>query len=93
MGFALIVMGMCILGIPSFVGAGIGYDFQQRHATNSLINFSSKMEPFSWQMMAGLAYPLFFNTEMTLEYKFNEVVIFYNHSIGVGLIYKFGCLR
>lgn len=80
--------------IQPFIGAGIGYDSQQMHSSNSRIIFSQKWSHFSWQMMAGLASPIFCNTEMTLEYKFHQGGCqFYNHSVGVGLVYKFGYLR
>ena len=80
--------------IRPFVGAGVGYDFQQMHSSNSRIDFHQKWNHFSWQLMGGLAYPLFNNTEMTLEYKFHQGGChFYNHSIGVGLVYKFYFLR
>jgi opacity protein-like surface antigen len=74
-----------------FIGAGIGYDFQQMHSSNSRIIFNQKWNHFSWQLMAGLTYPIFCNTEITLEYKFHQGGChFYNHTIGVGLAYKFG---
>lgn len=77
--------------IRPFIGAGAGYDFQQMHSSNSRFIFNQKWNHFSWQLMAGLTYPLFFNTEMTLEYKFHQGGCrFYNHSVGVGLVYKFG---
>ena len=80
--------------IQPFIGAGIGYDFQQMHSSNSRIVFNQKWNHFSWQLMAGLAYPIFCNTEITLEYKFHQGGChFYNHSLGVGLVYKFGFLR
>lgn len=80
--------------IQPFVGVGIGYDFQQMHSSNSQIDFHQKWNHFSWQLMTGLAYPIFCNTEMTLEYKFHQGGChFYNHSIGVGLVYKFDFLR
>lgn len=77
-----------------FIGAGIGYDFQQMHSSNSHIVFSQKWNHFSWQVMAGLAYPIFCNTEIAVEYKFHQGGChFYNHSVGIGLVYKFGFLR
>ena len=49
---------------------------------------------FSWQAMAGLAFPIFRNTEISLEYKFHEGGShFYNHTFGVGLVYNFGFSR
>lgn len=81
--------GFC--NIQPFIGAGIGHDFQQIHSSNSRFVLTEKWNHFSWQVMAGLAYPVFCNTEMTLEYKFHKGGgHFYNHSVGVGLAYKFG---
>ena len=86
--------GCAFWNIQPFIGVGIGHDFQQMHSSNSRIVFHQKWNRFSWQVMAGLAYPLFCNTEMTLEYKFHQGGRhFYNHSIGVGLAYKFGFLK
>lgn len=81
--------GFC--NIQPFVGVGIGSDFEQMHASNSRIVFNQKWNHFSWQLMSGLAYPIFCNTEITLKYKFHQGGChFYNHSIGAGLTYKFG---
>jgi opacity protein-like surface antigen len=81
--------GFACWGIQPYIGAGIGCDFQQIHSSNSRIVFNQKWHQFSWQMMAGLVYPIFCNTEMTLEYKFHQGGChFYNHSLGVGLVYK-----
>lgn len=86
--------GCAFWDIQPFVGAGIGYDFQQTHSTNSCVNFSQKWNHLSWQAMAGVAYPIFCNTEITLEYKFHQGGChFYNHSVGVGFLYKFGFLK
>lgn len=86
--------GCAFWNIHPFIGAGIGYDFQQMHSSNSRIVFNQKWNHFSWQLMAGLAYPIFCKTEITLEYTFHQGGChFNNHSIGVGLVYKFGCLR
>lgn len=76
--------------IQPFIGAGIGYDFQQMHSSNSRLVFNQKWNHFSWQLMTGLVYPNFCNTEINLEYKFHQGGChFYNHSVGVGLTYKF----
>lgn len=86
--------GCPLWNIQAFVGAGIGYDFQHMHSSNSLVIFNQKWNQFSWQLMTGLVYPIFRNTELTLEYKFHQGGShFYNHSIGIGLVYKFGFLR
>lgn len=86
--------GYTFCNIRPFVGGGIGYDLQQMHSSNSRIDFHQKWNHFSWQLMAGLAYPIFCNTEMTFEYKYHQGGChFYNHSIGVGLSYKFYFVR
>ena len=84
----------CVLGnAQPFIGVGIGCDFQHMHSSNSLIVFNQNWTHLSWQLMAGLTYPFYCDTELTLEYKFHQGGChFYNHTLGVGLIYKFGCL-
>ena len=80
--------------IKPFVGAGIGYDFQQMRASNSLIIFRQTWHHISWQVMAGLAYKIFRNTDITLEYQFHQGSSnFNNHAVGVGLVYKFGFMK
>lgn len=80
--------------IHSFIGAGIGYDFQQMHSSNSRIVFDQKWKHFSWQLMAGIAYPIFCNTEISLEYIYHQGGChFYNHTVGVGLVYTFDFLK
>lgn len=77
-----------------FVGAGIGYDFQQMHSSNTRIIFDQEWKHFSWQLIAGLTYPLMCNTAVTLEYKFHQGGChIYNHSVGAGLVYRFGLTR
>lgn len=75
----------------TFMGVGIGYDLPQMSASNSRVDFEQWWDSFSWQLMAGIAYPIFGNTEVTLEYKFHQGGShFCNHVIGVGIDYKFG---
>lgn len=84
--------GCSFWNIQPFIGGGLGYDFQQMHSSNSRIVFHQNWNRFSWQVMAGFAYPLFCNTELTLEYKYHQGGChFYNNSVGVGIVYKF-CL-
>ncbi len=86
--------GYSFWNIQPFIGAGIGYDDQRMRASNSLVVFNQKWDHFSWQLMAGLAYPVFCNTTLSLEYQFHEGGCeFNNHVIGVGLTYKFGLFR
>jgi opacity protein-like surface antigen len=76
-----------------FIGVGIGYDFQQMRSSNSQIIFKQNWNYVSWQIMAGLSYHIFCNSEMTFEYKFHQGNRhFYNHSIGVGFVCKMGNL-
>lgn len=89
--FPLCSWGCAFWDIQPFIGAGIGYDFQRMHSSNSRIIFNQRWHHFAWQLMAGLAYPIFCNTVMTLEYKFHQGGCdFNNHSLGVGLVYQFG---
>lgn len=95
MGNLLWYLPLCSWGcsfwnIRPLFGAGAGCDFQCMHASNSRIVFNQKWHHFSWQLMAGLAFPIFCNTEFTLEYKFHQGGShFNNHAVGVGLTYKF----
>lgn len=80
--------------IQPFFGAGLGHDFQQMHASNSRILFNQKWHRFAWQLMAGVAYQIFCNTEISLEYKFHQGgTHFYSHFLGMGFLYKFGNLK
>lgn len=84
----------CACNIQPFIGAGIGYDAQQIYSSNSRIVFNQKWNHLSWQVMTGLAYQICCDTELTLEYKFHQGGShFNNHTVGLGLVYKFGCLR
>lgn len=86
--------GYTFWNIQPFIGAGVGCDFLRMHASNSLIVFNQKWTKFSWQLMAGFSYPIFQNTEIALEYKFHQAGShFYNHAIGIGLVYKFCFIR
>lgn len=89
--FPLCSWGCKFWKIYPFIGAGLGYDAQQMHASNSLIVFNQKWHHFSWQVMTGLAYSISRNIGIDLEYKFHQGgTQFCNHSIGLGLVYKFG---
>lgn len=86
--------GCTCWNIQPFVGAGLGYDFHHMHATNSRVIFRQRWDRFSWQAMAGLACPIWCNTDITLEYKFHHGGgHFYNHAVGVGLVYNFDFIR
>ncbi len=86
--------GCAFWKLQPLVGTGVGYDAQQMHASNSRIVFNQHWHQFSCQMMVGLAYTIICSTELTLEYKFHQGGSnFNNHSVGVGLVYKFGFLK
>lgn len=90
MGNLLWDVPYCFCEIKPFIGAGIGYDFQKMHSSNSRILYDQKWNHFSWQLMTGLSYELFCNTEVTLEYRYHQGGChFNNHSLGVGLVYNF----
>jgi opacity protein-like surface antigen len=78
-------------GIRPFIGGGIGYDFQQIRASSRGLSFKENKKNFAWQVIAGLGYPIFCNTDISLEYKFHKGGFkhLYNHSLGVGLTYNF----
>lgn len=83
--------GCACWNMQPYIGIGLGYDFQQMHSSNSRIIFSQKWNSLSWQVMAGVTYPIFCNTDMALEYKFHQGGRhFYYHSVGIWLVYKFG---
>lgn len=84
-------VGCLFWNAKPFLGAGVGYDFQQIRSSNSLVIFRQNWPHLSWQLMGGFTYPLFCKTEMTLEYQFHQGnTHFYNHALGLGLIYHFG---
>lgn len=85
--------GCAFCNIQLFIGVGLGYDFQQMHSWNSRIIFNQKWNNLSWQTMAGLTYPIFCNTDIAFEYKFHQGGPFYNHYVGIGLVYTFGFFR
>lgn len=78
--------------IHPFIGGGIGYDFQQVHAKNGGLILNQHKKNFAWQIIAGLGYPIFCHADLSLEYKFHKGGFkhLYNHSIGLGLLYRFG---
>lgn len=84
--------GCDLWNIQPFIGAGIGYDFQQIHAINEGLSFRKQKKGFAWQAIAGLKYPLFCDIDISLEYKCHQggFSYIYNHSLGVGLTYNFG---
>lgn len=77
--------------IRPFVGGGIGCDHQQITKQDTTLTFSQNNKGFSWQLIAGLGYPIFCHSDISLEYKFHKGGFsIYNHSILLGLTYNFG---
>lgn len=75
-----------------FLGAGIGYDYQQMHSSNDRVVFDQKWHHFAWQLMAGLSYEVFCNTDIVVEYNYHQGGCnFQNHAIGLGIVYSFDC--
>lgn len=78
--------------IQPFIGGGIGYDFQKIHACNDRYVFHQTFNHFAWQLKAGVGYNICCDTDLTVEYIYHQSGChFYNHAIGIGLIYKFDC--
>lgn len=75
-----------------YVGLGVGYDVQRWHAEQDNFFINENKKGFAWQLMTGLRYQFFDKFETNIEYKFHKgpLTKFYNHSIGLGLTYKFG---
>ncbi len=84
-------LGCDYLDIQSYIGGGIGDSFEQFHINKGDVRIHENRRAFAWQLMAGLAYPIACDTDISIEYKFfkadsNRLT---NHSVGVGLKYKF----
>ncbi len=81
--------GCNVWQIQPFIGGGVGYDVQQLHANNSGFGYRESKNGFAWQVIAGLGYLIFCNTNISLEYKFHKGSLnhIYNHSFVVGLTY------
>lgn len=75
----------------TYVGAGIGYDFQQLHASALGYSISEHKKNLAWQVIIGGGYPVSCNANITLEYKFHKggYCFLYDHSLGIGLNYFF----
>lgn len=71
----------CFLGQP-YVGLGVGRDVRGVHW---------KFYDYSWQLIAGLDYPLFSRVDLCVEYKYHSFKSrISNHSLGFGVVCKFG---
>lgn len=78
--------------LQPFVGGGIGYDHQQFLLKHQEFKIRGKNDDhFAWQVIAGVKYPLFCNTDISIEYKYHNggTKHINDHSVGVGLTYNF----
>ena len=76
-----------------FLGLGIGYDVKQFHTREAGFEIVNDKKGFSWQLMVGINYPYFCNTDVALEYRFHKGPLhnFYSHALAVSVAYKFQC--
>lgn len=84
--------GWNLCKIQPIIGAGVGYDLQRIHGVNETMIYDKTSRQFAWQVIAGLSYPIFCNTDISVEYIFHKggFNYIYNHSIVGGLSIKFG---
>jgi opacity protein-like surface antigen len=87
------LLGCSFWKIQPFIGGGVGWDFQKLYSSNSRIRYHQSWDHAAWQVMAGFSYPIFRNTELTLEYKFHAGGDFQSNDVGLGLVYKFGYIK
>jgi opacity protein-like surface antigen len=86
-------------GMKPFVGAGIGYvNARNGHHHNNCpivgaVSSSRKKDKngFAWQLIAGIAYPICDEIDISLEYRFfkGRERRLYNNDVGMGLKYYF----
>ena len=82
-----------------FVGAGIGYvqgrnahhHFADSSDVTSSSHHNNRRNGFAWQLIAGIAYPICDEIDLSLEYRFfkGRENRLYNNDVGVGLKYYF----
>lgn len=87
--------------IKPYIGAGIGYaQHHVRLRSHNVIvvggpeiayKARSKNNGFAWQVLAGLAYPICDNLDLSIEYRFfkGNLKHLYNQNVGAGLRYYF----
>jgi opacity protein-like surface antigen len=82
--------------VRPYVGAGIGYAcathrVKVKHFSHAATN-RSHCDGFAWQVIAGFAYPVCDNVDVSLEYRFfraERTNRAQNHDVGVNLKYFF----
>ncbi len=81
--------------VKPFVGAGVGYANTRNGRHHNSSDSSSRHHHcnggFAWQIIAGLAYPICDEIDLSLEYRFFKARErkLYNNDVGVGLKYYF----
>lgn len=88
----LVAWGCNLWNIQPFFGGGIGYDVQRIHASSEGLFFKQDKKQFAWQFIAGFAYPILCNVDISLEYKYHKGGFKHlnSQSVGIGLTYVFG---
>lgn len=83
--------GLDAYGLRPFIGGGIGWDYQILRARRHHTTFRDSKKHFAWQGMAGLTLPLYFHTDLSLEYRYHQggLTYLHNHTVGVGVKYNF----
>ncbi len=79
----------CDIGqIRPYLGAGLGYDYEQVKILDEHNNGGN----YAWQVMGGVSFPVVCNTDIVLEYKFHKsnAKHLYNNTVSVGVKYYFG---
>lgn len=81
------------LNLKPFVGVGIGYASgrNHHHRFDGERHRWNRDNGFAWQVIAGLAYPICDEIDLSLEYRFfkGRAERLYNNAVGVGLKYYF----
>lgn len=78
--------------IKPYIGAGIGYGYTTLKVRQGNFSTEGHKSGFAWQVIAGLAYPIYCNVDLAVEYRFfkNERInCSQNHDIGASLRYYF----
>jgi len=83
----------CGFCIKPFIGGGIGYarsEFHVKSFGEHVIDDRSTEKGFAWDVISGIAYPIWCNIDIDLEYRyFRTRFESENHSLAAGLRYYF----
>ena len=78
--------------LKPYVGAGIGYGYSKIKVRKNDFTVKGHRDGFAWQVIAGVAYPIYDHIDLAVEYRFfcnesNRKID--NHDIGASLRYFF----